>query len=513
MSSQSRLTLGEFGNCVSMAAPTNSGESDIAIGQVDETIYFNFPRSPPDFPPLSLPCFPPSSPNFPPLSPPYFPPSPPYSPPFSPPQNFRPSSNSMVVHQQRSNQSTENPPQDLLRLYGDISDTGPSTFPPSGPPPPFPPSSDTMVVHPPENLLLYEDVSNTCLPTFPPPPPFPPLSNSMFVYPRSEQSMGRPPQNLRYEDIFDTSWNLDEDLFTAKLLARYIMDINGINRLYRGVGQGDGGKWVAQIRIQRKLVSVGRFNCPEDAAVARDLLAFKLKGDKARLNFPEHLEVIKRKAEILQQLRPTAHEENPDEDSDEDEDEDSDSNEMGPARFTEIQLQNLQQSGKSVVVSLASDNFNENSPENQQHECIIGISGYFDSKSALWKMKLLLYMNDAFNFMSREELMTILMSEDSVLNDFFLIEMRRRDGSKWESKIRVGWNWLSIGTFDAVTLGSKGAIFKLREDKARLSSRKLFLIFCPSSCPFCPGHGLKISRLLQLLPTAQRETPDEYFWH
>lgn len=222
MFSQSRVTLGELGNCVSMAAPTNSGESDIAIGQVDETIYLNFPPSPPYFPPLSLPCFPPSSPYFPPLSPLCFPPSPPYFPPFSPPQNFRPSSNPMVVYQQRSNQSTENPPQDLLRLYEDISDTGPSTFPPSPPPPPFPPSSYTMVVHPTENLVLYEDVSNTCLPTFPqsPPPPFPPSSNSMFVYPRSEQSMGRPPQNLQYEDIFDTSRNLDEELFTVKLFAR-----------------------------------------------------------------------------------------------------------------------------------------------------------------------------------------------------------------------------------------------------------------------------------------------------
>ncbi|KAG5560379.1 hypothetical protein RHGRI_003628 [Rhododendron griersonianum] len=379
--------------------------------------------------------FPPSPPYFPPLSPPCFPPSPPYFPPFSPPQNFRPSSNSMVVYQQRSNQSTENPPQDLLRLYEDISDTGSSTFPPSPPPPPFPPSSNTMVVHPTENLLLYEDVSNTCHPTFPssPPLPFPPLSNSIFVYPRSEQSMGRPPQNLQYEDIIDTSRNLDEDLLTAKLFVRFFTDIfngtnrlyigvgqghalNGTNRLYIGVGQGHGGKWVAKIRIQRKL-----------------------------------------------QLPPAAHVEDPDEDSD--------INEMEEAGPTENQLQNLRQSGEPMVVCLTSDNFKENSPENQQHEIIIGASGYFCGKSALWKKKVLLYMNDAFNFMSREELMTILISEDSVLNDFLFFEMQRRDSSKWESKICLGWNWLSIGTFDAVVFASEGAIFKF-EDKG------LILIAC-----------------------------------
>ncbi|KAG5560365.1 hypothetical protein RHGRI_003614 [Rhododendron griersonianum] len=289
--------------------------------------------------------------------------------------------------------------------------------------------------------------------------------------------MGQPPRNLQYEDIIDTSRNLDEDLFTAKLFVRFFTDIfNGTNRLYIGVGQGHGGKWVAKIRIQRKLVSVGRFNCPEDAAIARDLLAFKLKGDKAQLNFPEHFEVIKRKAEILQQLPPAVHEENPDEDSDEDEDDDSDSNVIEEAGPTENQLQNLRQSDEPMVVYLTSDNFKENSPENQQHERITGALGFFHGKSALWRKKVLLSMNDAFNFMSREELMTILMSVDSVLNDFLFIEMQRRDGSKWESKIRLGWNWLSIGTFDAVVLASEGAIFKLREDKARLRDLERFNI-------------------------------------
>ncbi|XP_058200605.1 uncharacterized protein LOC131315517 isoform X3 [Rhododendron vialii] len=77
----------ELGNCVSMAAPTNSGESDMATE---------------DFC-LSL--------------------SPLLSPRWSPPLPFLPSSNSMVMQYQGSNQSTDDPPQN--QEHDDIVDPAP----------------------------------------------------------------------------------------------------------------------------------------------------------------------------------------------------------------------------------------------------------------------------------------------------------------------------------------------------------------------------------------------------
>ncbi|RLM55908.1 ethylene-responsive transcription factor 1-like isoform X3 [Panicum miliaceum] len=141
--------------------------------------------------------------------------------------------------------------------------------------------------------------------------------------PSSAEAVGR--KGTHEEDDFDFEANfakfaeseeseVESEDEAAKLFAapRSVIARDGLNTIaagvdgsngrkrenqFRGIRQRSWGKWAAEIRDPSKGVRVwlGTYNSPEEAARAYDAEARRIRGKKAKLNFPDEAPVASHK--------------------------------------------------------------------------------------------------------------------------------------------------------------------------------------------------------------------------
>lgn len=114
-------------------------------------------------------------------------------------------------------------------------------------------------------------------------PVFEPLGSSVYL--RQRDLIHQFSNGNRANPVISRT-SLENQLHGPGYMQTYFRP--GKSKLYRGVRQRHWGKWVAEIRLpqNRMRVWLGTYESAEAAAYAYDRAAYKLRGEYARLNFP-----------------------------------------------------------------------------------------------------------------------------------------------------------------------------------------------------------------------------------